>query len=308
MDLAPGGQALDVEAARRAIERHVAGPLGTDVTTAAAGIIDIINNNMMGAIRVITVERGIDPRRFTLFGFGGAGPLHAASLARLLDIPTVLISRSPGVLSALGLLGSDLRTDFAQTCTIKNPTSQDIGDIFKILDDQALRWLKAEGVPQDKQLINWQVDLRYPDQVFELTIALDRKPDRPPDLATLYDSFHDRHEQLYTFRLHDSDVEIVNLRASAIGLLASTDWTVQGRTSPSQLAPQPAAMRPVYFNEMSDFVDCPIYDRLSLSLGFEVPGPALISQMDTTTLVLPGQLLRVDPFGNLIITNEPAKG
>jgi N-methylhydantoinase A len=303
--LAGGGLELDVAASRLAIERHVADRLGIDVVTAAAGIIEIINNSMMGAIRVITVERGIDPREFTLLPFGGAGPLHAASLARLLDIPSVLISRSPGVLSALGLLVSDVRNDFARSCHIRNPKSEDVAQILIELEKQAHDWLAIEGVPGESQLVNLQADLRYPSQVFELTVNFPRDSSGSPDLKGLYESFHAEHERLYGYGLRDSTVELVTVRASAIGMLAGNDLPIEGDlpVSTSTAAPAPITSQPIYFNEIGDFTDCPVYDRLSLTPGVRFTGPALVVQMDTTTLILPDQPAWVDRGGNLILTN-----
>src|SRR5262249_46236071 len=156
-------------------------------------------------------------------------------------------------------------------------------------DQQAFEWLNQEGIPQDKQLVKWQADMRYPSQVFELTVDLDRELLGPPNLDDPYESFHAQHEQLYTFCVRDSDVEIVNLRGSAIGLLSDTDWALQDGLAPASSTPQPIPLRPVYFKSIGNFLDCPIYDRLALSPGVELPGPAVVVQMDTTTIVLPGQ-------------------
>jgi len=303
--LAGGGLELDVAASRLAIKRHVADPLGIDVVTAAAGIIEIINNSMMGAIRVITIERGIDPRAFTLLPFGGAGPLHAASLARLLDIPSILVSRSPGVLSALGLLVSDVRNDFARSCHIRNPKSDDVVEILKELEQQAHDWLAIEGIPEESQIVNLQADLRYPSQVFELTVSFPRDSSGSPDLAGLYDSFHTEHERLYGYGLRDSVVELVTVRTSAIGVLVGNDRPIEGElpVSTSTAAPAPITTQPIYFNEIGDFTDCPVYERRSLTPGVSLTGPALVVQMDTTTLILPDQPARVDRGGNLILTN-----
>jgi len=303
--LAGGGLVLDVAGARRSIQGHVADPLGIDVVEAAAGIIDVIDNNLAGAIRVITIERGIDPRAFALLGFGGAGPLHASSVARLLKIPAVLIPRSPGVLSTLGLLTSDIRNDFALSLNVKNPTAQDAAAILKGLDEEARNWLAREGIPEAKQAVTWHADLRYPSQVVELLIDVPAQFAESPDLAVLHDAFHAEHERRYGYRLSDSEVELVTLRASAIGHLSANRERLGHQPPPSEtVTPPPIAIQPVFFKELGDFTGCPVYDREQLRPGNEIPGPAMVVQMDTTTIVLPGQLLRVDRSGNLVLTDS----
>ena len=212
-----GGEiTLDVERARRAIEERVARPLGLSLAAAAQGVLDIVNNNMVGALRLVSVERGYDPRDFVLVAFGGAGPLHGAELAALLGMRTVLVPRHPGVLSTFGLLGTEVRNDYART-SLQKPPDYDlraVAAVYAELEDQARAWLAAEGVPPAARRLTRLADLRYRHQGFELTV-----PWPEPDLAVdaLIARFHARHRQLYTYALDDAPVEIVTLRVAAAG-------------------------------------------------------------------------------------------
>jgi N-methylhydantoinase A len=287
---------LDLERARRAIDERVARPLGLSLAAAAQGILDIVNNNMVGALRLVSVERGYDPRDFVLVPFGGAGPLHGADLAALLAMPTVVVPRHPGVLSTFGLLGTEVRNDYART-SLQKPPDYDLGAVAAVyadLEGQARAWLATEGVAPAGRRITRLADLRYRHQGFELTVPwLER------DLAVdpLVARFHERHRQLYTYALPDAPVEIVTLRVAAAG-------RVRRFTLPSldrRRAPRPrAARRRVYFAGAGWRVT-PCIEREQLGVGAVVAGPAIIEQLDTTTVVPPGQRATVDRVGNLVI-------
>ncbi len=286
---------LDVERARRAIEEHVARPLGLPLAAAAQGILDILNNNMVGALRLVSVERGYDPRDFVLVPFGGAGPLHGADLATLLGMRTVVVPRHPGVLSTFGLLGTEVRNDYART-SLQKPPDYDIGAVAAVyadLEGQARAWLAAEGVAPSARRLTRMADLRYRHQGFELTVPW---PERDLDLDALLARFHARHRQLYTYALADAPVEIVTLRVAAAG-------RVRRFTLPA-LARRAAATRPprrrVHFPG-AGWTMCPCVDRERLGVGAVVTGPAIVEQPDTTTVVPPGHRARVDRVGNLVI-------
>ena len=211
--LLDGSFALDAEAAREAIRDRIAVPLGLDVETAARGILAIVDNHMVGAIRVVSVERGHDPRGLTLLPFGGAGPLHGGPLARLLGMPRILVPQAPGVLSALGLLASSLKADFSRT-SLQRAGEIDLAqvtDVFAALEQRALSWLEAEAVPHDARRLTRWASVRYQNQGFELDV-----PWIGPD-ATIA-AFHRLHEQRYTFAQEDTPVEIVTLRIDARGV------------------------------------------------------------------------------------------
>src|SRR5437879_5107574 len=202
--------------ARRAIAGRVARRLGLPPAAAAQGILDIVNNNMVGALRLVSVERGYDPRDFVLVPFGGAGPLHGADLAALLAMRTVVVPRHPGVLSTLGLLGTEVRNDYART-HLEKPPDYDLGAIAAVyaeLEGQAQAWLAAEGVAPAGQRLTRLADLRYRHQGFELTVPW---PERDLAVDALLARFHARHRRLYTYALADAPVEIVTLRVAATG-------------------------------------------------------------------------------------------
>jgi N-methylhydantoinase A len=287
---------LDVEQARRAIDERIARPLGLPLAAAAQGILDIVNNNMVGALRLVSVERGYDPRDFVLVPFGGAGPLHATDLAALLGMRTIVVPRHPGVLSTFGLLGSEVRNDYARTILQKPPDydRDAIAAVYADLEGQAQAWLAAEGVEPAGRRVTRRADLRYRHQGFELTVPW---PERDLAVDALVARFHERHRQLYTYALPEAQVEIVTLRVAAAGrvrrfALPPLDRRGRARTPPSR--------RRVYFAG-AGWKTCPCLDRGGLGVGAVVTGPAIVEQLDATTVVPPGQRATVDRAGNLVI-------
>ena len=294
-----GSFRLDAEAARGAIATRIAEPLGLGLDEAARGILAIADNNMMGAVRVVSVERGRDPRDFVLVPFGGAGPLHGGSLARLLDIKTLLVPPAPGVLSALGLLASNLKAEFSRTA-IERPPDYDTGRIaaiFAELEAEAVAWLEGEGVPAVARRITRQASLRYRHQGFELFVPW---PSGAVDAAVAeatITAFHREHERLYTFAQSDTPVEIVTLRVDAYGIFPPPRMPELPRGGdPSDAI---TGCQPVSFADGP--IDTPIYDRTRLGAGATIAGPAILTQLDATTLLLPGQTAEVHPLGSLVV-------
>jgi N-methylhydantoinase A len=291
-----GGEiALDVDRARRAIEERVARPLGLGLEAAACGILDIVNNNMVGAIRLVSVERGHDPGDFALVPFGGAGPLHGADLAALLGMPTIIVPRHPGVLSTFGLLGTEVRNDYARTI-LQKPPDYDlaaVGAAYAELERQADGWLRDEGVPSVQRGLRRLADLRYRHQGFELTVEW---PERDLDVDALVARFHARHERLYTYALPDAPVEIVTLRVAASGRVRRFALPALGEAR----ARRKTGRRRVYFAGRG-WVECACVERETLGEGAVVSGPAIVEQLDSTTVVAAGRRARVDRFGNLVI-------
>jgi N-methylhydantoinase A len=292
-----GGEiALDVERARHAIEERVARPLGLPLAAAAQGILDIVNNNMVGALRLVSVERGYDPRDFVLVPFGGAGPLHGADLAALLGMRTVVVPRHPGVLSTFGLLGTEVRNDYART-SLQKPPDYDLAAVAAVyaeLEDQARAWLAAEGVAPSARRLTRLADLRYRHQGFELTVPW---PERDLAVDPLLARFHARHRQLYTYALAEAPVEIVTLRVAAAGRVRRFTLAPLARRGTTSTPP---ARRRVHFPGVG-WRACPCLDRERLGVGAVVTGPAIVEQLDTTTVVPPGHRARVDRIGNLVI-------
>jgi len=297
--LLAGGMALDIDAARWAIQTHVAGPLGLTVELAAHGILSIADNDMVGAIRVISVERGHDPREFALIPFGGAGPLHGGSLAKLLGAKTVIVPPSPGVLSAMGLLVSQLRADYAQTCYQAPPDFDYVlmAKAFAQLEGEAEAWFERENVPAMARQITRKASLRYKNQGFELDVEWPGDAVTPETTARALEGFHDLHEQLYTFAQRDTPIEIVTLHVSAVGTLMQLRLTEL--LSGGSLVEAEIDRTTIHFEE--GLLSVPIYDREKLAADVTFEGPALIVQLDSTTLVNPDQSATVDRFGNLIL-------
>jgi N-methylhydantoinase A len=299
-----GGEiALDRQAARQSIQQRIARPLGLDLNEAAAGMVEILNNNMARAIRTVSIGRGHDPRQFVLVAFGGAGPLHACRLAELLEIPTIVIPPTPGVLSTYGLLSTDLKNDYVQTCYQDGPPFDlaRITAVYTALEAQALAWVHSEQVPHEAQRFLRSADLRYAHQSFELTCSVPAGSLTQRLLQQLTEAFHREHRRLYSYDLPKAPVELVNLRVTAIGLLPKL--TAQVVNTPiTDLKAACTEIRPVYFDQAAGFVETPCYARHLLHPGMTFDGPAIVDQDDATTLIFPNFRARVDPAGNLILS------
>lgn len=293
-----GDMKLDVEGARAAVAK-IGDVIGLSPEDAAQGIIDIANEVMLGALRVITVQRGLDPRDFGIVGFGGAGPLHVNAMAELLGCYPVVIPANPGVLSALGFLESEFKNEFVQTF-IRSTKELDANDVWSRFDQLAAKakvWLDEEHVPEPDRKLKFSVDLRYEQQGFEVPIDLDS--DVIADKASLkpvFDKFHETHERLYGVRFH-VPVELVALRVVATGATLPVE-----ESAPAAASTDGGAIvetRQSYFK--GKWIDTPNYDRSKLTVGEKVPGPAIIRQYDTTTVLLPDHYAEVDAHGNLLI-------
>ena len=343
-EIAGGQLVLDTDAAYRAVSDLVAARLNLDVPAAANGILKIANNAMVGAIRNISVERGHDPRDFALVAYGGAGPMHAIDVANLLGIKTVVVPTHPGTTSAYGLLAAEFKNDYARTFPQRAPDYDLDGmtAVFADLRQEGIDWLDGEGIPTASHAINFSADLRYAHQGSELTIPYRRPQINREGFQQMLQDFHAEHQQLYGFSL-DQPVEIVTLRVTASGQVGQARMqpiplpTHQSRPSashsrtPTHHSHSPAChsrspirhsrfrgnppsptrgegrsegYRPVYFDEGSGFVDCPIYQRAGLPPGSELSGPAILEGMDSTVVINPGWQARIDQYGNCIMQSE----
>jgi N-methylhydantoinase A len=295
-----GEMTLDADAARAAVEQ-VATAMGLSAEEAAAGIIDIVNENMVGALRLVSVRQGYDPREFALVAFGGAGPLHANALGRIMGSWPVIIPPSPGVLCAYGDATTSLRGESARTYIrrFSETSPAEIRAELAELAGQARAGLDAEGVPRDSQVIAHQVDVRYHGQGFELAVDLDvaELADAEAGLAAIGQRFDTEHEKLFTFSL-DVEHELVNLRAIAT---APRPEVAQRRATAGDPDPSAARVGTVPIWAGDGFTDAAHYDRSALACGHVVAGPAVITEMDSTTLVLPGHHATVDAAGALLI-------
>jgi N-methylhydantoinase A len=299
-----GGElALEVDAARQAIEEGIALPLGLSVTAAAEGILAIADSAMLGAIRTISIARGLDPRGYALVAFGGAGPLHAPALASALGIETVIVPPRPGVLSTEGLLRTDLRNDYVRTCTQTGP-DYDLAQLNAVLSElleQADADLAHEGVPPAQRLLHPAADLRYRHQNAELTVDLPDGALTAASLATTEQAFHREHERLYTYALPSQTVELVNLRVVATGVLPHLEPTPAETPGRSASPAAPAGRRPIYFGAAHGWVETACYAREALRPGQRLEGPLAIDQLDATTVLRPGDRAHVDAHRNLIM-------
>lgn len=296
-----GEMRLDEEAAYRAIKEKCADPLGLDVVEVALGIVEIANTAMANALRRISVQRGHDPRDFVLVAFGGAGPVHANRLAVELDIPTVLVPMSPGTTSAMGLLVTDLKHDYSTTL-IQRADRLDVemvSRLYREMEDRGKKALLAEGMEHSSIGFERQIDMRYVGQSYELSIPLgDGKVEDA--LEPMLRRFHEEHDRAYGFAASDEPVEIVTLRHTAVGRIAKPKLhELPERNGDVNAARR--AVRQVFFAEAGGFVDCPSYDRYQLAAGGVIEGPAIVEEMDSTTVIQPGFFAEVDRYGNLLI-------
>ena len=297
-DLLGGSFRLDREGAKAAVQT-IADALGVTLMEAARGIIDIVNENMFGALRMISVQQGYDPREFALMGFGGAGPLHVNAVARLMGSWPAVSPVSPGVLCALGDATTQMRTETARSFSrLAKDTS--VADLEAVLDEMAMQTrgeLLADGIPEDQITVQFEVDVRYAGQAFEVPLTIDKSVLEADGIDGILARFDDEHLRLFTFNM-DTPHEIVNLRAVALG---------QAPALPASELPKgdgdPSAAK---IRDHTLWMDgreqaAVIYDRARLCQGDVIPGPAIVTEMDSTTLVESGCVAIVDHVGNILI-------
>jgi N-methylhydantoinase A len=296
-----GRMKISRDLAERAIS-GLAGRVGLGVPQTAQGILSVVTANMARAIRVISVQRGHDPRDYTLMAFGGAGPLHAARLARELEIGRVLVPANPGILCAMGLLLTDLRADFAATRLMPatEVSTADVAEGFAALAERAERWFEHEGIALADRHITRTVDMRYHGQNYELSVAVPDGSISKATLQALAAGFADVHRQRYGFAADGDPVQIVTLRVEATGAVAKAELRAHPEVGPDA-AGAIVQHRPVWLAETGDTANTPVYAREKLRPGNRFTGPAIVEQMDATTLVPPGWAARVDVYLNLIL-------
>ena len=299
-----GAMVLDIKKAKTAI-LPIAKRLGFSIERTAHGILGIVISNMVRAIRVVSVERGHDPRDFSLMAFGGAGALHATHVARELDIKEIIVPPSPGILCAQGLVVSELKEDFVVTRRMPydHDTFQNIQGDLKDLIDRAEKWFCEEDISIEDRVIRISFDMRYVRQNFELTIAWVENTgplvlEGLPSLEVLLNRFYEQHERTYGHYTEKDPIEIVNIRLMALGRSSPKIDIIE--EEPVVNLPDPISMRSVWF-EADKSTKTPIYSRNDLLFGHLLLGPAIIEQLDAVTVICPGDEVKVDGSGNLII-------
>jgi N-methylhydantoinase A len=294
-----GAMTINHEAAVTAVQT-VADAMSIDLMTAAEGIVKIVNESMLGALRLVSVEQGYDPRDFALVGFGGAGPLHANALGILSGAWPVIIPPGPGVLCAYGDATTQIQDEASQTYVkrIDELAADELIEQLEALRTRASESFEADGIPADNQEVSYQADIRYAGQAFQLSLGVTTDELNSKGLAVLTDEFDRQHEQLFTFA-HGKDHEIVIIRAIVKETSSLTADLKEVSDKKTKL--KDAKLHDTRFYHEQEWHDAVIYDRGSLGVGTVVTGPAIVVEMDSTTLVLPGHAATVDKVGNLLI-------
>ena len=294
-----GGEMKIDRAKAEAAVGHIAEALDFSVERAAQGIYDIVNENMIGALRLVSVQQGNDPREFALIAFGGAGPLHGNALARILNCWPVIVPLGPGVLCAYGDATTRSRDEASRSLMrrFSETSAEEVGNIFAELNAAAARTLDAEGIRESERTNSYEVDVRYSGQVLSLPVPVDIDAFRKGGLEEIGENFDNLHEKLYTFAI-ETERELINLRAIVQGRETVADAgriAVGGRdASAAKLA------------EESIFADgewqaAQVYRRDLLKCGNIIAGAAIVTQLDSTTLILPGHAGEIDAIGNILI-------
>jgi len=300
--LLDGELPIDHAAAATAVRKRLAEPLGVDMQTAAAAVIDVVNHATAEALKIVSVQRGHDPRDFALAAFGGAGPLHAAALAEELGIAEVICPPIPGAFSALGLIGTDLKRDYVQTldaAAAADPNALEAA--FAALERRGMAMLERAGVAPERRRFERSVDARYPRQSHELAVQVAARPFDHAALAEIAASFHDRHLHTYGHDNRSEPVQIISIRVAAIGAtapLAICDAVACSGTDAVK------AKRRVWFRE-TGVIDAAIYDRKRMAAGLQVTGPAVIESLESTILVPPGWRAEMNEDGFVLLTRLP---
>jgi N-methylhydantoinase A len=269
---------------------------------AAQAIVSVANANMADAVRLVSIRRGYDPRDFALLAFGGAGALHGADVARELGIPTVIVPPNPGVTSAMGCLLVDIQHDLAQMYTglASGADEEGIEEAFVALETEAAARLRHEGVSDENALLQRKISMRYSGQWRSLQVPIGSGPGA---LQRAVQTFHEQYEREFSFRQDDAPVEVYQLHLAAVGK------TPKPAFRPKELVAQApgasASTRPVYFDGPG-WVETPVYDRDELAAGTAFQGPAIIDQLDSTTVVPPNTRAEIDEWLNIRIYLEEA--
>ena len=297
--LLDGEMQIDLGAARQAINERVAEPLGMDVMEAARGIVEISNATMLGSMRIGSVERGYDPRDFWVIAYGGMGPMVAATLARELGSPRVVIPPHPGIFSAFGMLVTDVKLDFMRSyrSSLEDPDVARANEVYAEMEREATATLERDFSGPSRLLRT--ADLRYVGQNYDVNCTVPAGRLTFDDLRVVGERFESEHRRLYGHSKSGEPIEVVSLRSTVLGLIERPE--LPRIDAHGDLDGALSHVRPVFFKETGGHTDCPVYRRPLLGAGCRISGPAIVEEVDATTVIYPGQHATVDPFGSLII-------
>ena len=297
-----GEMRLDRAAAERALRVRLADPLNVDVERAASGMLEVATSAMANAVRQVTLQRGLDPRDFTLFAYGGGGPLHGAAVARELQIGTLIIPQAPGLFSALGMLMADLRRDYVQTlfARLDDIDMAELEAQFQQLEDEGRAALEASGIGTGRVVFERACDMRYVGQEHSVAVRVPAHVGHESDRDTVKRLFDDAHQLRYSHSAPEESADVVSLRVSAIGSLTKPRLPeiAQGASAPPESARKGA--RSVVFEGYGE-LEAAVFERAALLSGNRIDGPAVIEEPAATTIVEPGDSLTVNGFGHLVI-------
>jgi len=298
---------LDVNSAKASIEKQIAAPLGLDVMTAAEAIIKVANSKMAGAIRLVSIERGYDPQKFAAMPFGGGGALHVGALIREVGLRSAIIPRYPGINSALGCVIADMRHDFVQTVNgvLGVLDLKKLEQVMLSLARKGLDLLKNAGVSFKSTKVLFAMDMCYQGQTHTLDVSIPvnfNEYSIAINVKMILDAFEESYRTIYGQPLEGIPVRILNLRTSVLGLRPKFNLTLLAPADGVTLEDMRTDTRQVWFD--GAWLETAIYDRLPLSIGVTVPGPAILEQPDSTIFIEPGLRGKVDRFGNLLITKS----
>ena len=289
-----------MEKTNEAVKKYIADPLNIDTLHAAEGIIDVVNSNMIRAIKFVSVQKGYDPREFTLVAFGGAGGLHAGKLAEDLEIPKIIVPYSPGTFCAVGLVLSDIKCDCVHSRLLtKEQISTDIlNEVYANLDKQGVDELEKQDVPVENRILIRTCDMRYFGQAFEISVPLPSKVIESQDIEDMIDKFHSLHEQAYGHCMKEDPIEFVNYRVSAVGTFSKPDLINSAKEIKIK-----GEKKQIYGTAVFSGKEykVPIINRDSLETGEKIIGPAIIAEMGATTVVYPNHTAEIDELKNIIM-------
>lgn len=291
---------LNEESAAKAIDEHVARPLGMDTVRAAYGAYAVVNSNMVGAIREVSIRRGYDPREFALVVAGGAGPVHAGSIAKELEIPLVIVPRNAAVFCAMGQLLSDFRHDFVRSyiTPLEKIDLRRVNDLYREMKREAVRILLSESIPQERMGFSFYADVRYIGQFSEIEVPIDQGDWTEETVQKLTDDFHERHESLNGYSVRSAPLEVMNLGVVARGITEKpevAELPAGGRSATSAIM----GKRKIFIEDQ--FMEVPVYAGPKLSPENRFSGPAIVEEETTTLIVPPEYNLFCDRYGNYLV-------